>query len=110
MVRSAELVIQYTAGVSERDFMGDNKLQDAVIRRLLVVGEAAGRVSEAGREELLTIEWPQIRGMRNRLVHEYDNISLEAVWEIAQTEMENLVATIKPLLPTEDQLSILDES
>ncbi|PZO14668.1 MAG: hypothetical protein DCF25_14680 [Leptolyngbya foveolarum] len=105
IVHSAELVVQYTNGVLEEDFSTDEQLQDATIRRLLVIGEAAGRISEAGRNELSTIDWPKIRGLRNRLVHEYDNISLEIVWAIAQTEMTDLVSKIKPLLPTEDQLS-----
>ena len=109
IVRSAELVIKYMKGVSEEDFLADQQLQDAVTRRLSIVGEAAGRVSEQGQNELPAVEWSQIRGLRNRLVHEYDNISLEIVWAIAQTEMADLISEIKPILPTEDQLSVLDK-
>ena len=106
IVESAELVIRYTKSVSHADFSSNGQLQDAVIRRLLVVGEAAGRVSEAGQDELSTIEWSKIRGLRNRLVHEYDNIDLQVVWDISQTEMADLILKIKPLLPSEDQLTL----
>ncbi|MBE9060787.1 DUF86 domain-containing protein [cf. Phormidesmis sp. LEGE 11477] len=109
IVRSAELVVRYTDGVSEEAFAVDEQLQDAVIRRLSVIGEAAGRISELGRGELSTIDWPKIRGLRNRLVHEYDNISLRIVWAISQNEMADLVSKIKPMLPTEEQLSIPEE-
>lgn len=61
IVESAELVIRYTKGVSQSDFANSGQLQDAVIRRLLVVGEAAGRVSETGQNELPTIEWSKKR-------------------------------------------------
>ena len=109
IVRSAELIIQYTSGISGEDFATDEQLQDAEIRRLSVIGEDARRDSAAGREELSTVDWSKIRGLRNRLVHEYDNISLPIVWAISQTEMSDLVSKIKPLLPAEDQLSILEE-
>ncbi|MGD1866456.1 MAG: DUF86 domain-containing protein [Phormidesmis sp.] len=106
MLQSAERVVDYIDGASENDFEKDMQLQDAVIRRLLVIGEAAGRVSEKGRNALPEIEWTSIRGLRNRLVHEYDNIKLEVVWEIAQTEMTGLISKIKPIIPPEDQLSV----
>jgi uncharacterized protein with HEPN domain len=88
-------------------------LQDAIIRRLLVIGEAAGRVSEEGQNVLSDIEWTRIRGLRNRLVHEYDDISLEVVWNIAQTEMTGLISKIEPVIPSDDfdnQLSLLQLS
>ena len=109
IVYSAELVTEYVKGVSEEDSSVDELLQDAVIRRLSIIGEASGRISEAERNKLSDIAWPQIRGLRNRLVHEYDDVSLNVVWAIAQTEMADLIAIIKPVLPTEDQLSVLDE-
>lgn len=103
IVYSAEKVIRYVEGVSQSRFMVDEQLQDAVIRRLLIVGEAAGRISEA----LNTVEWTEVRGLRNRLVHEYDDISLQVIWEITQTEMTDLISKIKPLIPPDDQLSVL---
>lgn len=106
IVRSAELVIEYINSVSEEAFITNEQIQDAVIRRLSIIGEAAGRLSESARNELPAIDWPQIRGLRNRLVHEYDNISLEIIWAIAQTEMAELIHEIKPILPTEEQLSM----
>ncbi|HEY9749101.1 MAG TPA: HepT-like ribonuclease domain-containing protein [Allocoleopsis sp.] len=69
MLQSAELVINYTAQCSEDEFLTNVQLQDAVIRRLLVIAEAARRVSETTRQTLPTIAWQEINGMRNRLVH-----------------------------------------
>jgi uncharacterized protein with HEPN domain len=103
IVQSAEQVIEYVANVSWENFLNDVQLQDSVIRRLTVIGEAANRVSEERRLSLSSIEWSKIRGLRNRLVHEYDEIDLMIVWQIAQTE---LVSTIKPVIPPEDPLFI----
>ncbi|MCU0552998.1 MAG: DUF86 domain-containing protein [Leptolyngbya sp. Prado105] len=56
------------------------QLQDSVIRRLLVIAESARRVSETTRWILPNIAWQEINGMRNRLVHEYDDVNLNIVW------------------------------
>lgn len=72
-----------------------------------MIGEAANRVSEEGRDVTPDLEWAKIRGRRNRLVHEYDDISLEVVWKIAHTEMTVLISKIKPVIPSDDQLSML---
>jgi uncharacterized protein with HEPN domain len=62
------------------------QLQDSVIRRLLVIAEAARRVSEPTRQTLPNISWQNINGMRNRLVHEYDDVNLNIVWEVVQRD------------------------
>lgn len=105
--QSAELIMQYTSNVSAEDFADNALLQDAVVRRLTIIGEAAGRISEKGKEALQKIEWSQIRGLRNRLVHEYDAVAIEIVWDIVQTEIEPLLKEIEPVIPSENQLPTL---
>ena len=82
MLQSAELVMQYIDGCSKNEFINNIQLQDAVIRRLLMIAEAARRVSETTRQNLFNISWREINGMRNRLVHEYDDINLNIVWDV----------------------------
>ena len=102
MLQSAEIVMSYLEGVTESRFHHDEQqLQDAVIRRLLVVGEAANRVSEERRLSLTDIEWPQVRGMRNRLIHEYDEIDLAIVWETTQSIIPELIIKLKNIIPAE---------
>ena len=57
MLQSAELIMQYTSGYSKDDFIANIQLQDSVIRRLLVIAEAARRVSETTRQNLSNISW-----------------------------------------------------
>jgi uncharacterized protein with HEPN domain len=76
MLQSAELIMQYTA-----------QFQDSVIRRLLIIAEAARRVSETTQKTLSNISWREINGMRNRLVHEYDDLNLNIVWDVVENEI-----------------------
>lgn len=103
MLQSAELVMSYVEGITESQFYeGSPQLQDAVIRRLMVIGEAANRVSEIMQHSLSdVVEWRQVRGMRNRLVHEYDEIDLEIVWQTTQTTIPALVTGLRGAIPAD---------
>ena len=102
ILQSAELIMNYTAQYSKDEFVGNVQLQDSVIRRLLVIAEAARRVSEPTRQTLPNISWQEINGMRNRLVHEYDDVNLNIVWDVVQTEILTLIAELKLRVPPED--------
>jgi uncharacterized protein with HEPN domain len=95
MLQSAELIASYTEQVSKDEFIQNVQLQDAVIRRLLVIAEAARRVSEITRQERFDILWAEINGMRNRLVHEYDDVDFDIVWDVVQNEIPSLVTALK---------------
>ncbi len=101
MLQSAELIIQYTAQCSKDEFFDNIQLQDSVIRRLLVIAEAARRVSETTRQNLVNISWKEINGMRNRLVHEYDDVNLNIVWDVIQQEIPSLIKELKLQVPSE---------
>ena len=101
MLQSAELIMTYTVQCSKAEFVENVQLQDSVIRRLLVIAEAARRVSEATRQTLPNISWQEINGMRNRLVHEYDDVNLNIVWDVVQSEIPTLVQELKSQLPPE---------
>jgi uncharacterized protein with HEPN domain len=95
MLQSAELIASYTEQISKDEFIQNVQLQDAVIRRLLVIAEAARRVSEITRQERFDISWAEINGMRNRLVHEYDDVDFDIVWDVVQNEIPSLVTALK---------------
>lgn len=101
MLQSAELIINYTAQCSKAKFVENMQLQDAVIRRLLVIAEAARRVSPNTRQTLPNISWQEINGMRNRLVHEYDDLNLNIIWNVVQTEIPTMIKELKLRIPPE---------
>ena len=99
ILQSAELIMTYKAQYSKEEFIENIQLQDSIIRRLLVIAEAAKRVSEATRQTLPNISWQEINGMRNRLVHEYDEIDLNIVWDVIQSEIPSLIESLNLQVP-----------
>jgi len=63
--------------------MASEELQDAVIRNLEVIGEAAKRVSAETRSRLTNLDWKAICGMRDVLIHDYIGVDLDEVWNVA---------------------------
>jgi uncharacterized protein with HEPN domain len=99
MLQSAELILSYTAQCTKDEFVANVQLQDSVIRQLLVIAEAARRVSDATRQALPNVSWQEINGMRNRLVHEYDDVNLNIVWDAVQVEIPPLIEELKLQIP-----------
>lgn len=73
--------------------------QYAIVHSIQIIGEAARRVSEEYREMHPEIPWRNIIGMRNQLVHKYDDVDLDVVWRVVQREIPELIALIEPLVP-----------
>ena len=95
---SAQLIRSYVEGVGLDDFLTNIQLQDSIIRRIEIVGEAAGRVSPQFRESHPEIPWGEMIGMRNRMIHGYDDIDLDIVWNTTQESIPVLLELIEPLL------------
>jgi len=102
MLQSAELIMTYMNQCKEDEFIDNVQLQDSVIRRLLVIAEAARRVSEVTRQTLPNIAWQEINGMRNRLVHDYDDVNLNIVWDVVQFEIPPLTIELESQIPPEN--------
>jgi uncharacterized protein with HEPN domain len=96
---AAQLALEYVRGKMREEFLADVQLQDAVIRRLAIIGEAAKRVSEATRESLPGLPWRQMAGMRNIIVHEYDDVDLSVVWDAVTRDLPPLVSELAQRLP-----------
>ncbi|MBW4542152.1 MAG: DUF86 domain-containing protein [Myxacorys chilensis ATA2-1-KO14] len=102
ILQSAQIVMNYIVGRSRDELTTDLQFQDAVIRRFLIIGEASKRVSETTRQTLITIPWVAINGMRNRLIHEYDEIDLDTVWDTAVNSLPALILEIEKVVPPDE--------
>ena len=101
IVESARLAVSYVVGKTKEEFRTATLLQDATIRRLGVIGEAARRTSEAKRNELPHLPWRAMIGMRNIVIHEYDTIDWQSVWDTLQKDLPILIATLEHSVPPE---------
>ena len=102
IVLSARLILA-VEGVGQEQFFQDTRLQDSVIRRLESIGEAAGRVSPEFRAGHPQIPWGSMTGMRNRMIHGYDDIDMDIVWNTLQESVPSLLALVEPLAPLDPQ-------
>jgi uncharacterized protein with HEPN domain len=92
---------EYTAGMAFAEFLENAKTQDAVIRNLEIIGEAAGRLPESIKIKNVDIEWRKIIGLRNILAHEYFGVSLPIVWDVVQNKLGSLEIGCRKLLKDE---------
>ena len=99
IIDACRLAIQYVQGKGLDDFLADTQCQDAVIRRLAIMGEAARRISEETREAHPEIPWYKMAGRRNVLIHEYDDIDLPLVWENVTKQLPTPLRSMEDLLP-----------
>jgi uncharacterized protein with HEPN domain len=73
----------------------ENEMQDAVIRNVEVIGEAAKRVSPEARGRLASLDWKAICGMRDVLIHDYIGVDLDEVWNVALSRIPELQAVLE---------------
>jgi uncharacterized protein with HEPN domain len=96
-----EKIIEYTTGLTKEDFFRSSQVQDAVMRRIEIMGEAVKNLPEKIIKENPHIPWKKIAGMRDILIHEYFGIDLELVWKVATDDIPKLkkdIAVIKEKL------------
>jgi uncharacterized protein with HEPN domain len=98
MVEAAEQALAFVAGRERADLDRDPMLRLALARTVEVLGEAAAKVSEAGRAELPAVPWAPIVGMRNRLIHAYFDINRDILWDTVELALPRLLRQLKPIL------------
>ena len=99
MALAGEDALTFVAGLDERTFLASDLHQSAVIRKLEIIGEAAGRVSKSFRAAHAEIPWRQMTGLRHRLIHGYGDVRLDIVWSVVTETLPGLVATLRSLVP-----------
>ncbi len=102
MLNAARKISSFSADLTREYFDQSELHQYALVRLIEIIGEAARRISEEGKQTHPEITWKQISGMRNRIVHDYTHVDLELVWQTIQHDIPSLIAHLEPLVPPED--------
>lgn len=87
-----------TRGVSYNDFSRDLTKQEAVVRNLEIIGEAAKNMPEDVRSDYPEVDWTRIAGLRDILIHRYFAVDLEIVWDIITNKLSDLEHHVKRMV------------
>jgi uncharacterized protein with HEPN domain len=101
MLDTARKIASKAKGITRDHYDANEDLQMVFAHLVQVLGEAASRVSQAGREQFSDIPWRRIVGMRHRIVHDYMNVDLEVLWEVVHRNIPELVAMLDKIVPPE---------
>lgn len=93
MLVSTDAILSYAKGRKRLDLDQDRQFLSAVIRELEIVGEASAQISDKTRKQFSTIEWKEMIGMRNRLIHAYFDIDHDIVWNTIRNFLPDLRKT-----------------
>jgi uncharacterized protein with HEPN domain len=98
MLDSGQEALDLIRGKQRVDLKSDHVLELALTRLLEIIGEAANRVSAETQQRYPQIPWRAIIGLRNRLIHGYDAVDLDILWDIVQYDLPHLVATLQRIM------------
>ena len=99
IVLAATDALEFVRGLDWTAFEASRLHQNAVIRSLEIIGEAAGKLSLDFREAHSVLQWRDIVSMRHRLIHAYSEVRLDIVWSVLQRDLPPLLAEPTPLVP-----------
>ena len=91
ILEAPRLIALYVNDTKESAFRSDLQKQDAVIRRIEIIGEAAAHLTEATRQLIPQLPLRKMRGMRNLVAHDYVNVNLQIVWEVATMQFRKFM-------------------
>lgn len=99
----ARSTVSFTTGMTQSEFIEDQKTIAAVMYAIAVMGEATKRLSNEFREQHCHLPWKEIAGLRDRLVHDYKNIDLDILWDVVSVQIPALLISLEPLLPKQEE-------
>ena len=98
ILESIKQIEKYTKRINNNKFNKNIQIQDAVLRRLEIIGEAVKNIPEDFREAHPKIPWKKIAGMRDILIHEYSGVDLKRVWKVVKEDLVDLKKNISKII------------
>jgi len=103
MLDAANEAVEMAKGKSVNDISNDRMLNLSLVKLIEIIGEAASRVSPEGQTKYAEIPWGKIIGMRHCLVHGYDDIDFEVLYQTICDDIPPLIAALEKIVPTDSE-------
>lgn len=100
MIEYIDKSLKYIEGYTFKQFCEDEKTIDATIFAISQIGELVKNISKETMEQYSDIEWNMIKGLRNRIVHDYDGINFKSIWFVLQHDVLELKNKIQEIINT----------
>lgn len=104
MLRFTQTILQLTMGMDEEMFKQDLRTQLAVLYELTVLGEAVKRLSLTFRDAHPQLPWRSMAGLRDKLIHDYDGVAVERVWEVVRYHLPDLLDKLQFILTKDEKI------
>lgn len=98
IVTAIRRILRYTEGVSRVELEANNEKLSAILYQITIIGEATKRLSQTFRQQHSEIPWREMAGMRDVIIHKYDQLDLDVVWDVVQNKLSELLSLIAPLI------------
>jgi len=95
---SIHQIEEYTEGLNKKEFLAKRLVQDGTIRQIEIIGEATKNVSEPLKERYSHIPWKEVAGMRDKLIHNYFGVDIDAVWDVVKKDIPVLKVEILTIM------------
>lgn len=101
MIEYIEKSLKYIDGYTREQFENDSKTVDATVFNISQIGELVKNISEETKNKYNNIEWRMIKGLRNRIIHDYEGINLKSIWHILKYDILELERELKKIIESE---------
>jgi len=91
-------ILRYTEGISKSELERNDEKISAILYQITIIGEATKRLSPEIRQQYPEIPWREMAGMRDVIIHEYDQLDFDVVWDVVENKLLEVLTLIKPLL------------
>lgn len=100
--RAVRRILRYTDNVSRAELEMNDEKVSAILYQIAVIGEATKRLSQEFRQQHPEIPWRDIAGMRDVLIHKYDQVDFDVIWDVVQRKLPELLTLLEPILPSSE--------
>lgn len=108
ILESIAHIENYTNKITEKEFSKNEMLQDAVVRRFEIIGEAVKNIPQIFKEQYTDIPWGKIAGMRDVLIHAYSGINIKRIWKTTKDDLPDLKKCVEKIIDELDKQEIKD--